>query len=96
MDLYLRREIHPQAHGNNYRVIVKEDGDEIAVGSIGVQFDGWHWGIDCVIPMRELETDGSGKDRKDCMRQFRAAWDRFNADPARLTEFLEMKRKRLR
>jgi len=37
---------------------------------------------------------GSGKDRMDCMRQFRAAWDRFSADQARLTEFLEMKRKR--
>jgi len=36
----------------------------------------------------------SGKDRMDCMRQFRAAWDRFSADQARLTEFLEMKRKR--
>ena len=36
----------------------------------------------------------SGKDRMDCMRQFRGAWDRFSADQARLTEFLEMKRKR--
>ena len=36
----------------------------------------------------------SGKDRMDCMRQFRATWDRFSADQARLTEFLEMKRKR--
>jgi hypothetical protein len=38
------------------------------------------WGIDSVIPMRELETEGSGKDRNDCMRKFRAAWDRFSAD----------------
>jgi hypothetical protein len=43
-----------------------------------------HWGIDSVMPMRELETEGGGKDRKDCMRQFRAAWDRLSADPARL------------
>jgi hypothetical protein len=56
---------------------------------------GWVWGIDSVIPMREPETEGSGKDRKDCMRQFSAAWDRFSADPARLSEFLDMKRKRL-
>jgi hypothetical protein len=49
------------------------------------------WGIDCVIPMRGEETEGSGKDRRDCMPQFRAAWDRFSADPARLTEFLQMK-----
>ena len=53
-------------------------------------------GIDSAIPMRELETEGIGKDRKDCMRQFRAAWDKFSADPARLSEFLDMKRKRLR
>ena len=30
------------------------------------------------------------------MRQFRAAWEKFSADPARLTEFLQAKRKRLR
>jgi hypothetical protein len=95
MDLYLRRVIHPQAT-DSFRVIVKEDGDEIEVGSIGVRFDGWHWGIDCVVPMRELEMDGSGKDRRDCMEQFRAAWNRLAADPARVIEFLEQKRKRLR
>jgi hypothetical protein len=95
MDLYLRRVIHPQAN-DSFRVIVKEDGDEIEVGSIGVQFGAWSWGIDSVIPMRELESEGGGKDRADCMRQFRTAWDRFSSDPARLTEFLNMKRKRLR
>jgi hypothetical protein len=47
-----------------------------------------------VLPMREMESEGNGKDRADCMRKFRAAWDRFAADPARLTEFLAMKRKR--
>jgi len=46
--------------------------------------------------LREVDAQGAGKDRKDCMRQFRAAWDRFSSDPARFTEFLEMKRKRLR
>ena len=46
--------------------------------------------------MKETEAQGTGKDRADCMRQFRAAWDRIAADPARLTEFLAMKRKRLR
>jgi hypothetical protein len=44
--------------------------------------------------MRGEETEGSGKDRKDGMRQFPAAWDGFSSDPARLTEFLVMKRKR--
>jgi hypothetical protein len=97
-DLYLRKIIHPQAH-DNYRV--EDDGLEIEIGSIGIQqgsgtAEGWAWGIDNVIPMREAETQGSGTDRKDCMKQFKAAWDRFSADPARLTEFLEMKRKRLR
>ena len=50
--------------------------------------------IDTVVPMRGEETEGSGKDRKDCMQQFRAAWDRFSSDPGRLTEFLKMKRVR--
>jgi hypothetical protein len=54
----------------------------------------WTWGIDTVVPMRGEETEGSGKDRKDGMRQFPAAWDGFSSDPARLTEFLVMKRKR--
>jgi len=94
MDLFLRKVIHPQAH-DNYRVVVR-DGDEIEIGSIGMQFDGWTWGIDTVVPIREVEAEGAGKDRADCMRQFRAAWDRFSSDPARLTEFLKMKRKRPR
>ena len=95
MELFLRKIIHPQAH-DNYCVILKDDGVEIELGSIGVQFDGWVRVIDSLVPMRELETESSGKDRKDCMRQFRAAWNRFSADPARLTEFLDIKRKRLR
>jgi hypothetical protein len=100
MDLFLRRVIHPQSR-DNYRVVLDDDGEEIEIGSIGVQLGvgntaGWVGGIDFVIPMRSFETDGTGKDRADCMRQFRAAWDRFCADPARLTEFLEMKRKRPR
>jgi hypothetical protein len=94
MDLFLRKVIHTAR--DNYRVIVKDNGEEIEVGSIGVQFDGWTWGIDTVVPMRDIESEGSGKDRADCMRQFRAEWDRFSSDRARLTEFLEVKRKRLR
>jgi hypothetical protein len=43
MDLFLRRVIHPQSR-DNYRVVVKDGGDEIEVGSIGVRFDGWSWG----------------------------------------------------
>jgi hypothetical protein len=46
--------------------------------------------------MRDAELQGTGKDRADCMKKFRAASDRFSSDPARLTEFLEMTRKRLR
>ena len=45
MDLFLREVIHPQAP-DNYRVILKDDGTEIEIGSIGAQFDGWAWGID--------------------------------------------------
>jgi hypothetical protein len=65
--------------------------------------EGWAWGIDNVIPMTEADAQGRGTDRADCMRQFNGAWDRFSAarsadftaDPAHLTEFLQMKRKRL-
>ena len=38
MDLFLRKVIHPQA-ADNYRVILKDDGTEMEIGSIGVQFD---------------------------------------------------------
>ena len=94
MDLFLRKVVHPQAH-DNCRVILKVEDLEIEIGSIGIQHrtgtnEGWVWGID-TVPMRN--ADGIGKDRKDRMKQFRAAWDRFSADPARLTEFLKMKRK---
>ena len=101
MDLYLRKIHHPQAR-DNYRVMLKHDGDEIEIGSIGVQHQSnstkhvWHWGIDTVIPMRDIESEGTGTDRRDCMVKFRAAWDRFSADEARLAEFLEVKRKRLK
>jgi hypothetical protein len=44
--------------------------------------------------MREVDAQGIGQDRKDCMRRFKEAWDKFSADPARLTEFLQAKRKR--
>jgi hypothetical protein len=76
MDLFLRKENHPQA-SDNYRVVVRDSGDEIEVGSISVQFDGWHWAIDSVVPMRDIDAEGRGQDRKDCQRQFRAAWNRF-------------------
>jgi hypothetical protein len=63
MNLYLRKVIHPQAR-DNYCVILKLDGDEFEIGSIGVQFGtAWAWGIDTVIPMRALETQGEGRDR---------------------------------
>jgi hypothetical protein len=46
--------------------------------------------------MREIDTQGTGRDRKECMRKFKAAWDRFSVDRGQLAEFLQMKRKRLR
>jgi hypothetical protein len=95
MDLFLRRVRHPQVR-DSYRVVAEVDGAKIEIGSIGASFDGWTWGIDTAVPMREVEAEGTGIDRKDCMRQFRAAWDKFGADRTRLTEFLNVKRKRLR
>ena len=44
--------------------------------------------------MRDLEAQGEGEDRSDCMKQFKAAWERFAANEVDLTEFLNMKRKR--
>jgi hypothetical protein len=35
----------------------------------------------------------TGKDRADCVRQFKAAWERFAADPINLTMFLVDKRR---
>jgi len=68
MALYLRKVSHPQAH-ENYRVILKLDGSEVEIGSIGIQHGAaWRWGIDTVIPTRVLETQGEDKDCRDCMR----------------------------
>jgi hypothetical protein len=52
--------------------------------------------IDTVIPMREAAAHGAGLDRRDCIKQFRAARERFSADPGRLAEFLAAKHRRLR
>jgi hypothetical protein len=40
-----------------------------------------------------LQRRAGGGDRGDCMKQFKAAWERFAADEANLTEFLNEKRK---
>jgi hypothetical protein len=37
-------------------------------------------GIDNIVPMIGMETDGVGEDRNDCVRKFRRAWDRFSAN----------------
>jgi hypothetical protein len=97
MDLYLRKTSHPQA-SDNYRVVLKIDETEFEIGSIGTQGSigattVWIWGLDTVIPMRETESEGRGTDRRDCMRQFKAAWERFSEDLARLTEFMDAKRR---
>ena len=41
--------------------------------------------------MRTQETQGEGEYRRDCMRQFKAAWNRFAADESNLVEFLNEK-----
>jgi hypothetical protein len=96
-DLYLRKVDHAQAR-DNYRVVLKTDGDEFEVGSIGVQTftssdTAWTWGIDTVMPMRDHQAEGRGKDRMDCMDKFRAAWERHCARARWRDEFLAMKRK---
>ena len=98
MDLYLRKVIHNQSAPEIYRVILKDDGDEVEIGSISIQHSAsaqyyWKWAIDTVIPMRAHQTEGRGTDRADCMRKFIEAWARFAADEAYLTMFLAEKRR---
>jgi hypothetical protein len=62
MDLYLRKVSHPQAH-DNYRVLLKDDGLALEIGSIGIQHgsgatEDWLWAIDTAIPMREVDSQG--------------------------------------
>ena len=47
-----------------------------------------------VIPPPKVGDAGGRQGRWDCMRQFKAAWERFAADEANLVEFLNAKRKR--
>jgi hypothetical protein len=68
--------LDPQAH-DNYRVIRKDDGLKIEIGSIGIQHgsgatERWVWAIDCVIPMRTHQAQGRDADRADCMRPFKS------------------------
>lgn len=98
MTLYLRKVQHPHQATENYRVILKVDETEFEIGSIGITLRTgidpiWTWGIDTVIPMRAIESEGDGRNRDDCVKRFKSAWEKFSADPARLTEFLEAKRR---
>ena len=93
MDLYLRKSDHGLLDPEGYRVIMKDDGDEVEIGSISVLHSAgaqhyWKWAIDTVIPMRTHQTQGCGTDRADCMRKFKEAWTRFANDEANLTMFL--------
>jgi hypothetical protein len=98
MDLYLRKSDHGLLGPEIYRVILKDDGDEVEIGSISAQHSAgaeyyWKWAIDTVIPMRTHQTQGRGADRADCMRKFKEAWTRFTDDEANLTMFLAEKRR---
>jgi hypothetical protein len=91
MDLFLRKVRNPQAR-DSYRVIMKDNGEDIEIGSIGTRLSEWHWGIDKAIPMREFESEGIGKNLPDCQRQFRAAGERFASDEANPTDFIKVER----
>ena len=96
MDLYLRR---VNEIPESYRVILKIDETEFQIGSIGVQTftssdTSWTWGIDTVIPLRAMQSEGRGESRRDCEKKFRAAWEKHCAKDGWLEEFLAMKRKR--
>lgn len=98
-DLLLRKVTgHPQTN-DAYRVVLKSDDGEVDVGSIGKQIVSrqrvfWRWGIDTVLPRQPFATDGEGRDREDCMAQFRAVWEVFASEPERLAEFLKTKKAR--
>ncbi len=98
MELFLRK-VHDRRR-EAYRVILKDDIGEVEIGSIGPQDEAnnvtrWMWAIDTVIPMREHQQMGYGDDRRDCMRNFKTAWEKFASDPANLVAFMRMKRQRL-
>ena len=86
----------PSPGSRQLYVILKLGEGEFEIGSIGIQHGAvWAWGIDTVIPMRALiETQGKAWTAGTAMKQFKAAWERFAADEANLTEFLNAKRKR--
>jgi hypothetical protein len=81
-----------------YRVIYRStDGEDTESGSIGLQIGShqrqyWHWGIDNVLPRQPFATQGEARDRDDAMAQFKAVWEVFCSEPARLASFLEAKR----
>ena len=68
---------------------------DIEVGSIGLQRGAggrtfWRWAIyDHGRPYRDLVTMGDTISRDDAMKQFRAAWDEYAADPARVDHLVE-------
>ena len=97
MPLFLRR-VDPGRE--SYRVILKNEDGETELGSIGPQHATGGttrgvWGIDKVIPMREADQTGYSADQEDCMKRFQAAWQKLEADSARLVEFKRMKRQRM-
>jgi hypothetical protein len=69
--LYLRKVIHSQAI-DNYRVILKNDGLEIEVGSIGIQHgsggtEHWVWAINNVVPsVKSIRRAPAGIGRIPC------------------------------
>src|SRR3954469_4430225 len=93
MVLYLRKVVHQQAR-ESYRVVLKDDASETEVGSIGPQHEAgavtrWVWAIDTVVPMREHEQWlWHGPKRLPASVQCR-----WGSDPARLIDFLRMKRR---
>jgi hypothetical protein len=85
---------HPQAP-NAWRVIYRrDDGAEWEIGSIGHQLGPhgrqyWSWGMDTsATPRQSFKTEGEAIDREDAMKQFKAVWEVFASDQARLEKFL--------
>lgn len=98
--LYLRKVTSHLHAPNAYRVVLKlNDGTDVELGSVGEQVGNsqrrfWAWGLDTVLPTQSFPTDGEAPDRESAMAAFKAMWDRYASDAARLDAFIRMKRQR--
>jgi hypothetical protein len=90
------RPISPQVRSpqapDSYRVIMKDNGEDIETGSIGTRFGEWRWGIDKAIPMREFESEGTGKNLPGCQKTIPRGMGTARERRSPLKDFIKIKR----